>query len=128
MLMCYSYIFFAEVSVKIFGPFHDQVVFLLPTCNVGDLVSVPGLERFPGEGKGYPLQYSGLENSTNSTVNGVSKSQTQLSDFHLKMSLHIVFNSPFSGMSFAKIFPHLWLLCHSFNVFHRANVFSFDAV
>ena len=63
MLMCYSYIFFAEVSVKIFGPFHDQVVFLLPTCNVGDLVSVPGLERFPGEGKGYPLQYTVLENS-----------------------------------------------------------------
>ena len=32
-------------------------------CNVGDLGSIPGLERFPGEGKGYPLQYSGLENS-----------------------------------------------------------------
>ena len=33
------------------------------TCNVGDLGSVPGLGRPPGEGKGYPLQYSGLENS-----------------------------------------------------------------
>ena len=32
-------------------------------CNVGDLGSVPGLGRSPGEGKGYPLQYSGLENS-----------------------------------------------------------------
>ena len=32
-------------------------------CNVGDLGSIPGLGRFPGEGKGYPLQYSGLENS-----------------------------------------------------------------
>ena len=31
-----------------------------PTCNVGDLGSVPGLGRCPGEGKGYPLQYSGL--------------------------------------------------------------------
>ena len=31
-------------------------------CNVGDLGSIPGLGRFPGEGKGYPLQYSGLEN------------------------------------------------------------------
>ena len=31
-------------------------------CNVGDLSSVPGLGRFPGEGKGYPFQYSGLEN------------------------------------------------------------------
>ena len=33
------------------------------TCNVEDLGSVTGLERSPGEGKGYPLQYSGLENS-----------------------------------------------------------------
>ena len=32
-------------------------------CNAGDLGSIPGLGRFPGEGKGYPLQYSGLENS-----------------------------------------------------------------
>ena len=32
-------------------------------CNVGDLGSIPGLGRSPGEGKGYPLQYSGLENS-----------------------------------------------------------------
>ena len=33
------------------------------TCNVGDLGSIPELGRSPGEGKGYPLQYSGLENS-----------------------------------------------------------------
>ena len=33
------------------------------TCNAGDLGLIPGLERSPGEGKGYPLQYSGLENS-----------------------------------------------------------------
>ena len=32
-------------------------------CNAGDPGSIPGLGRFPGEGKGYPLQYSGLENS-----------------------------------------------------------------
>ena len=32
-------------------------------CNVGDVDSIPGLGRFPGEGKGYQLQYSGLENS-----------------------------------------------------------------
>ena len=35
-------------------------------CNVGDLGSIPGLGRSPGEGKGYPLQYSGLENSVQS--------------------------------------------------------------
>jgi len=54
------------------------------TCNVGDLGSIPGLGRSPGEGKGYPLQYSGLENSMNHTVHGLTKSQTQLSDFHIK--------------------------------------------
>ena len=52
------------------------------TCNVGDLGSIPGLGRSPGEGKGYPLQYSGLKNSRDCVVHGVAKSQTQLSDFH----------------------------------------------
>ena len=50
--------------------------------NAGDLSSIPGLGRSPGEGKGYPLQYSGLENSMDYTVHGVAKSQTRLSDFH----------------------------------------------
>ena len=51
-------------------------------CNAGDLGSIPGLGRSPGEGKGYPLHYSGLENSINSIVHGVMKSQTWLSNFH----------------------------------------------
>ena len=51
-------------------------------CNAGDLCSIPGLERFPGEGKGYPLQYSGLENSMDCIVHGVSKSWPRLSEFH----------------------------------------------
>ena len=51
-------------------------------CNVGNLGSVPGLGRFPGEGKGDPLQYSGLENSMDCLVHGVMNSQTQLSDIH----------------------------------------------
>ena len=46
------------------------------TCNVGDLGSIPGLGRSPGEGKGYPLQYSGLEDSVDYTVHGVVKSRT----------------------------------------------------
>ena len=45
-------------------------------CNVGDLGSIPGLGRSPGEGKGYLLQYSGLENSMDSIVHGVAKSRT----------------------------------------------------
>ena len=43
------------------------------TCNVGDLGSIPGLGRSPGEGKGSPLQYSGLENSMDCIVHGVAK-------------------------------------------------------
>ena len=50
-------------------------------CNVGDLGLIPGLGRSPGEGKGYPLQYSGLENFLDCIVHGVPKSQTR-SDFH----------------------------------------------
>ena len=52
------------------------------TCNVGDLGSIPGLGRCPGEGNGYPLQYSGLENSMDCITHGVAKSQTRLSNFH----------------------------------------------
>ena len=51
--------------------------------NAGGLGSIPGLGRSPGEGKGYPLQYSGLENSMDYIVLGAAKSQTRLSDFHL---------------------------------------------
>ena len=53
------------------------------TCNAGDLGSIPGLGRPPGKGKGYPLQYSGLENSMDCIVHGVTKSQTRLSDFFI---------------------------------------------
>ena len=52
------------------------------SCNAEDLGSIPRLGRSPGEGKGYPLQYSGLENSMNCTVHGVAKSRTWLSNFH----------------------------------------------
>ena len=51
-------------------------------CIVGDLGSFPGLGRSTGEGKGYLLQYSGLENFMDCIVHGVAKSWTQLSDFH----------------------------------------------
>ena len=53
-------------------------------CNAGDLGSILGLGRSPGEGKGYPLQYSGLKNSMNCIIHGVTKSQTQMSDFHFQ--------------------------------------------
>ena len=49
--------------------------------NAGDSGSIPGLGRPPGEEKGYPFLYSGLENSMNGIVHGVTKSWTWLSDF-----------------------------------------------
>ena len=54
-------------------------------CNAGDLGSIPGLGRSPGEGNGNPLQYSCLENPMDreawwATVHGFAKSRTQLSD------------------------------------------------
>ena len=52
------------------------------TYNAGDLGLIPGLGRSPREGKGCPFQYSGLENSMDCIVHGVTKSLTQLSDFH----------------------------------------------
>ena len=56
--------------------------------NAGDLGSIPGLGRSPGEGNSYPLQYSGLENSMDCIVHGAAKSWTRLSDFHF----HFIFN------------------------------------
>ena len=50
--------------------------------NAGDLGLIPGLGRSLGEGKGYPLQYSGLENSTDCVFYGVAKSRTRMSGFH----------------------------------------------
>ena len=55
-----------------------------PACNTGDLGSIPVSGKFPGEGRGYPLQYSCLGNPMDrgawgSIVHGVAESQTQLS-------------------------------------------------
>ena len=59
-------------------------------CNAGNLGSIPGLGRSPGEGNGNPLQYSCLENPMDggdwwATVHGVAKSRTRLSDFTFKV-------------------------------------------
>ena len=58
-------------------------------CNTGDLSLILGSGRSLGEGNGYPLQYSCLENSMDrgawqATVHGVTKSPTQLSNFTLR--------------------------------------------
>ena len=54
------------------------------TCNVGGLGLIPGLGRSPGEGKGYPFWYFGLENSMDCIVHGVENTWTRLSDFHFR--------------------------------------------
>ena len=74
-------------------------------CNVGDLGSIPELGRSPGEGKGYPLQYSGLENSMDYIVLGVAKNWTRLSDFHFHFQL------PFRASLVAQVvnnLPTMW--------------------
>jgi len=59
-------------------------------CNVGDLGLIPGFGKSPGEEKGYPLQYSGLENSMDCIVHGVTESQALLSDFYFLQSLIVL--------------------------------------
>ena len=61
-------------------------------CNAVDLGLIPGLGRSSGEGKGYPLQYSGLENSMNCIVHRVTKSQTRLGNFHFQVIYSILFS------------------------------------
>ena len=67
MFVSHLCVFFGEMSVS----------FL-------DLGLIPGLGRSPGDGKGYPLQYSGLENSMDCIVHGIAKSQTRPSDCSAK--------------------------------------------
>ena len=64
----------------------------MSACNAGDLGSIPGLGRSPGEGNGNPIQYSCLENLMDTgawwaTVHGVAKSRTGLRDFTFTFSL-----------------------------------------
>ena len=97
---------------------------------MGDLGSIPGLGGSPGEGKGYPLPYSGLENSMDCIVHGVAKSQTLLSDFHfhklgdleqnksilllfrrlevIKMSSESMSSGASEGKSFPCLSPSYW--------------------
>ena len=71
-----------KVTTVVIQDFPDSSVGKASTCNAGDLGSIPGLGRSPGEGNGHPLQYSGLENFMDCIVHGVAKSWTQLGDFH----------------------------------------------
>ena len=72
------YTFSGGDLLNLFKAFQDHS----SACNAGEPDSIPGSGRSPGEGKGYPLQYSGLENSMDCIVCGVIKSWTRMSEFH----------------------------------------------
>ena len=67
--------------------FPDSSVGKESVCNAGDPGSIPGSGRSSGEGIGYPLQYSGLEDSIDCIVHGVTESRTRLSHFHFLNSI-----------------------------------------
>ena len=73
-------------------------------CNARDLGLIPGLGRSPGEGKGYSLQYSSLENSMGCLVSGVAKNWTRLSDFHFSKQYYSV------QSGFGASFPFITIL------------------
>ena len=84
------------------------------TCKAGDLGSIPGLGRSPGEGNGNSLQSSCLENRMDSrgwqaTVHGVAKSQTRLSHFHLSVPQVILHNALYVSLN-VPCLCWLWLV------------------
>ena len=70
-----SYKIYLFICIFTYVGFPDNSVGKQSACNAGDPRWIPGLGRSPGEGIGYPLQYSGLENSMDCIVHGVTKSQ-----------------------------------------------------
>ena len=93
--------------------FPDSSVGKESACNVGDLVSNPGLGRSPGEGRGYPFQYSGLKNSIDYIVPGVAKNQTLVSDFQSVNLLQWSGTEPQSSLSCACASYSPSLICSS---------------
>ena len=77
-VMFYSVGFLGLIPTPVFLGFPCGSAGKESVSNAGDLGSIPRLGRSPLEGKGYPLQYSGLENSIDCIVHGVAKSWTQL--------------------------------------------------
>ena len=94
-------------------------------CHRRDSGSIPRLGRSPGEGKGYPLHYSGLENSMDSIVHGVTKSGTQLSNFHICIYIKLKKRTYTFIYTYTHIYTHTYIyitepLCctHETNIFH----------
>ena len=94
-------VYFVKGYFQLLG-FPDSSVGKESACNAGDPGLIPGSGRSAGEGIGYPLQYSGLENSVDYTVHGVTKSRIQLSDFHFHFHFQLL----------AKIILNISILWH----------------
>ena len=75
-VMFYSVVFLGLIPTPVLLGFPCGSAGKKSVGNAGDLGSIPGLGRSPLEGKGYPFQYSGLENSIDCIVHGVTKSWT----------------------------------------------------
>ena len=72
---------FHRNGIRRYGGFPGGSAGKESACNAGDLGLIPGLGRSPGEAEGYPLQSSGLENSTDSLVHGFTESQLDISEW-----------------------------------------------
>ena len=89
-------------------------------CNAGDLDSIPGLARSLGEGKGYPLQYSGLENWMDYIVHGVAESDMTE---QLSLKWYIIYDNTFyltqysqNIISICNQYESYWDILHSFSL------------
>ena len=89
-------------------------------CNAGDLDSIPELARSPGEGKGYPLQYSGLENWMDYIVHGVAESDMTE---QLSLKWYIIYDNTFyliqysqNIISICNQYENYWDILHSFSL------------
>ena len=84
-MLYHSFLYRIRIILIFSGGFPNSTDGKESTCNAGDPGSIPGLVRSAGEGIGYPLQYSGLENSMDCIVHGVTNSRTRLNDLHFTM-------------------------------------------
>ena len=92
---------------------------------------MPGLGRSPGERKGYPLQYSGLENSMDRIVHGIAKSWTWLSDFHFSRTNHD-FSNNWSQMASTWLItdslPNFWPCLQFKTNYRKPNMHPSDQI
>ena len=95
------------ITLRIYQGFPGGSAGKESTCNAGDLGLIPGLGRSPGERNGSPLQYSGLENSMDRTVHGVTESRTRLSNFYFHFQGYLLVT-----VVVVELLSHVWLFCN----------------